>query len=254
MRNPGPHDGHPPYHYTYQFGDAGFFVLDIRGLRDWSSGQMLGAEQWDDLIAYLDGPASEAISTLFVVSSVPLAHVARWMTLLFQRFPGRFADSVRDRWSAAAYRAQRDELLARLFGWQTERPGRQVIVLSGDVHVAGAYTLRPRRGPGKITQFTSSAFTTPLTSFERYTNVLAARGSNLFEPRWRFRRHFICYANNAGLVRLTALPSGSHIVEFLVRGWNRRERKLRTVARHSSAPEGVSRSGRIRSGGRSSGR
>lgn len=236
-RNPGPLRDAPPFHYTYQYGDVGFFVLDTRGLRDWNSGQMLGEQQWRDLIAYLDGPESAEIATLFLVSSVPIGHVARWMVELFEHLPGGFGDSVRDRWSAQAYRAQRDELLSRLLDWQRARPGRQAIILSGDVHVAASHTIRPARGSGKIDQFTSSAFTTPPDAYTRFSNILAARGANLFEPDWRIERHFICYANNAGLVRLTPLERGGHAVEFLVRAWDRQRQRLRTAARRIVTPE-----------------
>ncbi len=199
---------------------------------------MLGRCQWEDLLAFLDGPASEYITTLFLVSSVPVAHVARWLTLMFERLPGKLGNSVRDRWTAGAYRNRRDALLDRLAAWQSGKLERQVIVLSGDVHVAGAHTIRSRQDGTKIEQFTSSAFTTPLSSYERYLNVVAARGLNLFEPEWRFVRHFISYANNVGLVRLTPLEEGGHAVEFLVRGWNRRERALHTVARYKCLPVG----------------
>ncbi|CAN5819648.1 hypothetical protein BH23CHL2_BH23CHL2_34390 [soil metagenome] len=235
-RNPGPRKDRSPFHYWFKHGDIGFFVLDIRGHRDWNSGRLLGVEQWDELVSFIDGPESDGISTLFVVSSVPVAHVARWMPKLLEPLPGKLGDSVRDRWTTDAFRGQRDALLEQLFGWQTASSSRQVVVLSGDVHVASAYTIRPRSGPGKIEQFTSSAFTTPLSSFERYLNLFAARGSNLLESRWEFARHFQSYANNAGLVRLTPLASGGHHVELLIRGWNRRELRLRTVARHASTP------------------
>lgn len=235
-RNPEPQRAAPPFHYRYQYGDVGFFALDTRGMRDWNSGQMLGEEQWRDLVAYLDSPESDEIATLFLISSVPIGHVARWMADLFEHLPGSFGDSVRDRWSARAYREQRDELLARLLAWQQAQPGRQAIILSGDVHVAVAHTIRPARGGGKIEQFTSSAFTTPPDAYTRFSNVLAARGANLFEPAWRIERHFINYANNGGLVRLTPLDAGGHAVEFLVRAWNRQRGELRTAARRTVTP------------------
>ncbi|MEZ4523565.1 MAG: alkaline phosphatase D family protein [Thermomicrobiales bacterium] len=236
-RNPGPRKDGPPFHYWFKHGNVGFIVLDIRGKRDWNSGKLIGAEQWKDVVDFIEGPESEGIASLFVVTSVPVAHVARWMSKLLEPVPGKLGDSVRDRWTTDAFCDQRNDLLDLLFGWQTGAPGRQVAILSGDVHVAGAYTIRPRSGHGKIEQFTSSAFTTPLSSFERYLNVFAARGSNLFEPRWRFERHFISYSNTAGLIRLTPLESGGHHIELLVRGWNRRELRIRTVARHASMPE-----------------
>ena len=238
-RNPGRQAGGPPFHYEFTYGDIGFLVLDVRSKRDWRSGQLLGEEQWQNIVAYLDETMRGPLRTLFVVTTVPVAHVARWMTVLFERMPSKFGDSVRDRWPASAFRAQRDALLEKLIEWQRAAPRRQVIVLSGDVHVAGAYTVRPSEGPGKVEQFTSSAFTTPLSSFERYLNVFAARGANLSEPDWRFTRHFISYANNGGLVRLTPLAGGGHHVELLIRGWNPLRGELHTVERYAALPDGV---------------
>lgn len=236
-RNPGTPTKTPPFHYWFRWGDAGFIVLDIRGKRDWTAGQLLGEEQWDAVMDLLASPELDEVSTLFVVTSIPVAHVGRWLVTLFEHLPGTFGDTVRDRWSTGPFRPQRDALLEHLLEWQARAEHRQVIVLSGDVHVAGAFTIRPRSGRGVIQQFTSSALTTPLTSYERYFNLFAARGNNLFEPKWRFERQFISYANNAGLVRLTPRDQGGHHVEFLVRGWSYRLNKLRTVARFASQPE-----------------
>jgi phosphodiesterase/alkaline phosphatase D-like protein len=236
-RNPSTPKSEPPFHYWFHWGDASFIVFDIRGKRDWTAGQLLGEEQWHDVMELLTGPELERTSTLFVVTSIPIAHVARWLVTLFEPIPGKLGDAVRDRWSTGPFRRQRDTILERLFDWQTEREHRQVVVLSGDVHVAGAFSIRPRRRHGVIRQFTSSALTTPLTSYERYLNLFAARGTSLFEPRWRFERHFIRYANNAGLVRLTPREQGGHHVEFLVRGWNLKLQELHTVARFACEPE-----------------
>jgi phosphodiesterase/alkaline phosphatase D-like protein len=236
-RNPGRRALRPPFHYDFSYGNIGFLVLDIRGKRDWSSGHLLGEQQWQACMDYLDDAANSPMQTLFVVTSVPVAHVSRWLPLVAEPIPGKMGDSVRDRWTARAFRPQRDALLEKLLEWENAAPRRQVILLSGDVHVAAAYTIRPRSGPGKIEQFTSSAFTTPLTSFERYLNLIAARGSNLFEPDWSFTRHFMSYANNAGLVRLTPLEGGGHHVELLIRGWNWRDSELQTARRYAAIPD-----------------
>lgn len=241
-RNPGEYRAEPPFHYNFTYGDIAFLILDIRGKRNWQSGQLLGKTQWQDVMDYLEDLNDGPTQTLFILTSVPLAHVSRWMTKLLEPVPGKLGDSVRDRWSANAFRAQRDALLSKLIEWQNSAPRRQVVALSGDVHVAGAYTVRPRTGPGKLEQFTSSAFTTPLSSFERYLNLFAARGSNLFEPDWRFKRHFISYSNNAGLVRLTPLEGGGHHVELLIRGWNLPNGELHTVERYAAIPDGVDES------------
>ncbi|MEA2515150.1 MAG: alkaline phosphatase [Thermomicrobiales bacterium] len=229
----------PPYSFFYQFGTAGFLVLDIRGKRDYTDGRLLGREQWEMVQTFFKSEEARALHTLFVVASVPIAHVSRWMVEAFQRLPWERADDVRDRWCARAFIASRDEFLDQLFTWQTAEKHRQAIVLSGDVHAASAFTIRNRRRPGVVRQFTSSAFTSPLVGMTRYLNWLGTRAPNLFELRLRFRRHFVTLENNYGLVRLEALPEGGHRIEFNVRAWHPRQRRLKPGGRVVVAPEGM---------------
>lgn len=236
QRNPGGTIGPPPYHYTFAYGDIGFMVLDVRGARDYEQGRLLGEEQMTAIQAYLTGEAAREIQTLFIVASIPIAHVSRWMAKLFDRLPGSGANAVRDRWCSAAFVSARDQLLAALFRWQTAEPARQVILLGGDVHAASAFTIRQRRGRGVIQQFTSSAFSTPHSKRDALLTQLAVRAPNLFESRWRFQRRLLAFANNFGIVRLKPLPRGGHRVEFQVRAWHPRSRTLRTAGRIVSTP------------------
>ncbi len=235
QRNPGGAAA-PPFHYSFRHGDIGFLVLDLRGARDYDEGRLMGASQWRAVQEYLRGDDARTIQTLFVVSGVPVAHVARWFVALFQRLPIRRAASVRDRWCSAAFAGNRDELLDELFTWQTAAPARQVIVLSGDVHAASAFTIRRRHGPGVIRQFTSSAFTSRLGLVERVLNTVVVHGANFMEPRWRFRFHFLSLRNNYGLVRVEPLARGGHRVSFTVRAWRPRERALVSAGRLTSRP------------------
>ncbi|MGD9891272.1 MAG: alkaline phosphatase D family protein [Dehalococcoidia bacterium] len=231
QRNPEGGINPPPYHYTFRHGTAGFLVLDVRGARDYEHGQLLGAKQWADVQAYLHGPDAATVETLFVVSTIPIVHVARWMALLFDRAPGKGGDQVRDRWCSSAFIDSRDAVLGELFAWQAGAPTRQVIVLSGDIHAANGVTIRQRRGRGIIHQFTSSAFTSPHTPSQQILNMIAARGTNLFEPRFRFKRQFLAFANNFSVVQVNPLPGGGHRVTLTIRGWRSRSRTVSTAAR-----------------------
>ena len=237
-RNPGGGLGHPPYHYTFAYGDIGFLVLDARGVRDHQSRHLLGAAQWEAVRAFLAGAAAREFQTLFVVSSVPVAHTARWFAQLSAWLPMGTANSVRARWTAPAVVRARDAFYDVLFAWQAAAPGRQVILLSGDIHMASAWTIAQRAGPGVIQQFTSSALTTPLGRMGGLLNWVAGLSPNLLEPRFRFQRHFLDGKNNFGLVRLTPLPAGGHRVVFTVRGWQPRSRTLTTVAEQVCLPGG----------------
>jgi phosphodiesterase/alkaline phosphatase D-like protein len=236
QRNPGGAIAGPPYHYTFRYGDIGFLVLDVRGARDYEHGRLLGQEQWEAVRAYLAGAEAATVATLFVVTTVPVAHVARWMAKLFDTLPGDYGNQVRARWCSAAFVAERDALLAALFRWQRAAPARQVFLLSGDVHAASAFTIRQRRGGGVIRQVTSSALSTPSTIEQRLLNLLAVRAPNLFEPRLRFRRHLLVFPNNYGLLRAVPLSGGGHRVSFTVRAWQPRLGRIRTAARLVSTP------------------
>lgn len=236
QRNPGRTYGPPPYHYSFRYGDIGFFVLDVRGARDYQHGRLLGEAQWDAFAAYLKGEDTATIQTLFVISSIPVAHISRWMAKLFDRLPGDNGNAIRDRWCAAAFVESRDTMLEMLATWQTAAPGRQVCLLSGDVHAASAFTIRRRTGGGVIQQFTSSALTTPNTISQRILNALVVRLPNLFEPRFHFRRRLLTFSNNYGLVRVQPLPKGGHRVTFTVRAWHARQQRLRTAGRVVASP------------------
>jgi alkaline phosphatase D len=235
--NPGGSPLAPPYGYHFRYGTAGFLVLDLRGARDYQVGRLLGATQWEAVRTYLTGPEAADLHTLFVVASVPIAHVSRWFVELFQHLPFSRGNDVRDRWCSASFVDSRDELLEALFGWQAAERYRQVIVLSGDVHAASVFTIR-RHGGQAIQQWTSSAFTTQASWLQRTLNRIATYAPNLLEPRFRFRRLFFSLVNNFGLVQLTALPTGGHRAVLTVRGWDPAAGTVRTVGQVSSVPDG----------------
>jgi hypothetical protein len=239
QRNPGGAIGPPPYHYTFRYGDIGFLVLDVRGARDYEHGRLLGERQWLDVERYLAGDDAASLDTLFVVTSVPVAHVSRWMGKFLDDLPGSNADAVRDRWCSDRFVGGRNALLDHLFDWEAAAPARQVVLLSGDVHAASAFTIRRRRGPGVIRQFTSSAMTTASTPRQRALNRIAVQYPNLFEPRYHFRRHLLSFPNNYGFVRVVPLPDGGHRVGFSVRSWHPRERRLKTAAGLIGEPDGA---------------
>ncbi len=230
-RNPGDHRDKPPFHWATRWGDIGIVALDLRGARDYERGTMLGAEQWAWLQAWFRGEEAQSVSTVFVVSSVPVAHTARWFTLGFDLVPKRFAESIRDRWSSSGFIDSRDALLDELFSWQSRKSTRQVFILSGDVHCASAFTIRQRTGDGVIHQVTSSAFTTPLPLKQRVFNRTVVHGSNLFERNYRFQNHFLSLTHNYGGVRVEPVDSGGHRVIVAIRAWDPKRRALRTAHR-----------------------
>ncbi|MGH9174165.1 MAG: alkaline phosphatase D family protein, partial [Vicinamibacterales bacterium] len=230
-RNPGGRPGKPPFSWIQRWGDIAIVGLDLRGARDYEHGTMLGATEWEWLQNWLESDDAAEVATLFVVSGVPVAHASRWFTRLFDILPARFSASVRDRWTSTGYIASRDLLLDALVGWESRARRRQVIILSGDVHAASAFTIRQRDGDGVIQQVTSSAMTTPLSLKQMFFNRLVVHQPNLLERRYRFERHFLSLTHNYCGVLLEPLPDGGHRVIIAVRAWDSKHRRLHTVGR-----------------------
>jgi phosphodiesterase/alkaline phosphatase D-like protein len=237
QRNPDGDNPGPPFHWIQRWGDIAIVALDVRGSRDYESGTMMGVEQWEWLHDWLTSREAKDISTMFVMSSVPVTHTARWFTRLIDFVPKRFAESIRDRWCSTGFIDSRNRLLDALFAWEADAPHRQVFILSGDVHCASAFTIRQRNGPGVIHQITSSAMTTPLVFKQIVFNRTVVHGTNLLERDYHFTRHFLSITHNYGGVRVESLPDGGHRVIVAIRSWDEKRQRLRTTGRLELTPE-----------------
>jgi phosphodiesterase/alkaline phosphatase D-like protein len=237
LRNPGASlDDQPPFDYRFWHGDVGFFVLDLRGCRDFHARRLLGDEQWSRLDAFLDEADERGAATVFVAASVPVVHASPALMTILEGLPTSTGRDIRDRWAVPHFRAERERLLRRLFAWQTARPRRQVAVLSGDVHVGAAFRLAPRRGRGRIAQWTSSALSTP-TGFQHVVaNRLVTSLVRLGEPSLRVRRVGLVPTNNVGLVEVDPDPNGGHRLTFRVFAWRTRTASLEEALTDRSAP------------------
>ncbi len=227
-----------PYAYAFGYGDVGFFVLDDRGARDTAAGVVLGARQWGDLEAFLAASEARGCPTLFVVASVPLVHFSPALLTLGERLPGGHESGVRERWAQPSLRAERDRLLERLFDWQAAGAARQVILLSGDVHAGAAFRVRRQRGPGRLSQWTSSALTTALTPFLFAANTLGTALVQWGEGGYRVRRQTLVPRNNFGLIDVTPLPGGGHLVDLRLCVYRPRRGRAAVAARITARPGG----------------
>lgn len=235
-RNPGGQVTGSTFQWVQYWGDIAIVALDVRGARDYASGTMLGIDQWEWFQQWLRSEEARELATLFVVSSVPIIHTARWFTRLFDFVPNQFAEPIRDRWNSTGFHASHDRLLDALFEWEAATPKRQVVILSGDVHCACAFTVRQQDGPGVIHQVTSSAMTTPLVMKQMIFNRTVVHGTNLLEDRYRFERHFLSLTNNYCGVRIEPIPTGGHRIVAAIRSWDAKKQRLRTTGRLRTQP------------------
>ncbi len=210
----GSFDGDPPYAYDFWHGDAGFFVLDLRGIRSWKERVVLGCAQRDALEAFTQEATRRGTPTLFIVASIPLIHFSPHAVRVLQWVPGGHGSDIRDRWEADPFRAERDWTIALLGRWQQAAHGRQVIVLSGDVHAGAAFRVRDRVTGGVFHQWTSSSLSAPGGVAHAVANRVGTRLVNWGEARCVAVREGIEPRNNFGAVRVDPLPDGGHHIEF----------------------------------------
>jgi hypothetical protein len=137
------------------------------------------------------------------------------MTAL-ERLPSSSGRDVRDRWSVPTFAAQRTRLVETLFEWQAKRSNRQVVVLSGDVHVGAAFNVKPRNGRGRFAQWTSSALSTPDGLKHIVANRLITKFVRLGEHELRVWRRGVATSNNVGIVDVEPAADGGHVVRLTI--------------------------------------
>ncbi len=238
LRNPGGSlDGTPPFGYSFWVGNVGFHVPDLRGERDFDSRQVMGKEGWARLDAFLEEAAARDVPTVFIGASVPVVHASPALMTAMEMMRNSFGRDVRDRWSVPHFAAERTKLVERLFAWQSGAPRRQAIVLSGDVHVGAAFSVRPRRGKGRFAQWTSSALSTP----DGLKHVIANRIITGFvragERELRVWRRGLATTNNVGLVDVQPADGGGHVVRLSVYGYDERRDELREALTDIAEPD-----------------
>ena len=238
LRNPGGSlDARVPFGYSFWFGDVGFHVPDLRGERDFEAGRVMGDEGWARLDAFLAEAAERDVRTVFLGASVPVVHASPALMAAMERMRNSYGRDVRDRWSVPQFAAERTRLVERLFEWQASKPRRQVIVLSGDVHVGAAFSVRPRRGKGRFAQWTSSALSTPDGLKHVIANRIITRFVRAGERELRVWRRGLATSNNVGLVDVQPADGGGHVVRLSVYEYDEKTDRVREALTDIATPD-----------------
>ena len=222
------HAHNPPtdpgvYHFAFDHGPVAFFVLDLRGQRDVSRRQMLGERQWRDLEQWLRATSDRPAR--FLVSSVPLVHVADRLVHAITRLPvsrhGPLSklSAFFDRWSARAFRSEHARLMELLL--DQPEAASAVTILSGDIHMAAALEfVQDERVASRVQQWTTSGLTVYTPPLDQWLTVLLWKAINV-GGCWPVRTHFYALPNNFGLVEVTRAGDGRCKLEFQVHTWER---------------------------------
>lgn len=127
--NPPTDPGVYDYHFTW--GRCAFYVLDMRGQRDYnrvSNDRILGKDQMERLQEWLKSDEATSASALFIVSPVPLVHIENFIVNYLDLPLLGLADDLRDEWAHRSNWEERNELLSAVFDYSQDRKKRVVFL------------------------------------------------------------------------------------------------------------------------------
>lgn len=198
--------------YAFEKGDCAFFVMDMRGQRDYNreKNKILGADQLNRVLKWLDGPKVAKAAVAFIVSPVPMVHADKYIVNNLDLNAFGLADDLRDEWEHESNWEERDKILKKVFKLSHDT-GKRVLFLSGDVHIGAAFRLsRKNRGNARVYQLTSSAITYYLSDLRRNALELIVRKNGVLGAKkgaeeknlTKFSLFHIFKQNNFGIIRV----------------------------------------------------
>lgn len=159
------------FDYSIDYGDIAVRVVDLRSNRTGGrDGRVVAPVQLDALRTFLAERADRSV--LLIVLSVPLVHIPRSVAALGARVFDHQEDFA-DRWSSPGDLHDRDAILQILLDHQLEHPAQKIVLLSGDIHIGCAHSVRWRDYPVAFHQLVSSALTNRESKMMRRVTALA---------------------------------------------------------------------------------
>jgi hypothetical protein len=223
-----------PYSQCSWFGNIGLFTLDLRGLRSYRDGRLFGDEQWRQFEGFIAQCDQRETPTIIITAGIPVVHHAPALVRVAERVHHRYGTDLRDRWTATPIAHERTRFLELLFDWQAARPGRQVVIISGDVHAGAAFEIRRTAGPGILNQWTSSPLSTHAALPEWLASEIGSALVNVGDDGYHSTRRALVRGNNFGVLQATPRPGG-HDLELSLYVY-KPGRGVRVAARVNGTP------------------
>jgi hypothetical protein len=156
-------------HQSYIAGEVAAFIFDGRSSRRYSDpgGRVVSDQQLADFASFCDQVADERdVRYLVMGCGVPFINLKDFVETLGSAAPkvltdlmAGVRDDIRDSWLSKGNREAFRELLGVLRRLHRRRPSLDIVNLSGDIHVANAFSFQPPGFAKCLYQFTSSALT-----------------------------------------------------------------------------------------------
>lgn len=159
----------PDAHQAYLAGEVAAFVFDGRSSRRYADpdGRILSEQQFADFEAFCEQvAAAKEVRFLVMGCAVPFINLKDFVEELGAKAPKALTDlmagirdDIRDSWHAPGNREGLKRLIGILRRLHRRRPQLDIVNVSGDIHVANAFSFQPPGFFKAMYQFTSSALT-----------------------------------------------------------------------------------------------
>ncbi len=160
---------HPDAHQAYVAGSVAAFIFDGRSSRRYADpgGRIISEQQLSDFDAFCGRIVRErGVRFLVMGCAVPFLNLKDFVEELGSQAPKALTDlmagirdDIRDSWHSKGNRSQLKDLIGVLRELHRQRPDIDIVNLSGDIHVANAFSFQPPGFTKALYQFTSSALT-----------------------------------------------------------------------------------------------
>ena len=161
--------GTPDAHQAYISGSVACFIFDGRTSRRYSDpdGRIISEEQLADFEAFCMRMARDRrVRFLVMGTGVPFINLKDIVEELGSQAPKALTDlmagirdDIRDSWHSKGNRGELKRLISVLRRLHWRRPDIDIVNVSGDIHVANAFSFQPFGFTKALYQFTSSAIT-----------------------------------------------------------------------------------------------
>jgi len=215
------------YHF-HNFGDIGVYFQDVRGCKTFhrkpgDPKPMLGMDQWAALNQAL-APGGELGSCrlLLLMLPEPVAYITNWAAMLGAKY---VVDDLYGSWGATPHLEEATAFMDTFFRWRQAAPGREVLLIGGDVHQGGWTAIYDTQGEydnDLMQQLTTSAISNVTQSYVNNMAVTGMRdvtGTKLGEGGFKFRHYDWCNTRNYAIIDgMLDEVGGATYQAFLVSG------------------------------------
>lgn len=167
------------FHYSFDYGNVGVFMMDLRTQRSVKPRRLYGPEQLADLKEYLAKSGDKHV--ILITTSVPVIHLPDWLTNVGASIIGSNVDFP-DHWSYGPNTRARNRFLNLIYNHQKTHPDQRLILVSGDVHIGCVFTIKWHGKNGPILyQFTSSAISNKMHDLKVQASIVGPRLFKLYD-------------------------------------------------------------------------